>query len=280
MKETICFIGIGNMGSSLVDSFISKNIWQKDKIILCDCESSKLSKYKSIKELLLFEDASEAVQHSENIIIAVKPQNCFELFYKIRDRLSSNALLISIMAGVSILTIQQLTRCAAIIRAMPNLPITLGKGLIGWACSKQVNEKKKLIFKRICYSFGKAIYFNDESHLDIITALSGSGPMYVALFANSLIKAGESLGLSSEQSKIATIQTIIGSALMLQQLPITPEQLMQKITSKGGTTEQASCIFQKYDFENIIAKAVHAAYTRAQTLCKTYQKCLKKKANK
>ncbi len=271
MKKNICFIGIGNMGSSLVDLFINKKIWDINHIILCDYESKKLDKYRKIKHLLLFEDASKAIQHSKNIIIAVKPQDASLLFNQLKGNLYSDSLIISIMAGISISTIQKLTGCISIIRAMPNLPIALGKGLIGWSCSEQVPKKQKLLFHKICHYLGKDIYFYDESYLDIITALSGSGPMYIALFIDSLIKAGKSLGLTEDQAKIATLQTIIGSTLMLEQLSISPEQFIQKITSKGGTTEQASKIFTQYDFTNIIIKAIKAAYNKALSLSQLYK---------
>jgi len=268
MNETICFIGIGNMGSSIIDFIISKNLWKKDKLILCDYEYNKLNKYKNIEDLCLIEDASEAVCHSKNIVIAVKPQDAPCLFEQIKSKITPESLIISIMAGVKINVIQKYTGCKAVIRCMPNLPVKLGKGVIGWSCSNEVDEKRKKFFSYFCRYFGKALYFADEASLDAITALSGSGPMYVALFTQSLIKAGELIGLNENEAKIAAIQTLIGSALMLEQLSMPTELLIQKITSKGGTTEQASKIFHEYDFANIIIKAVQAAYSKARTLGK------------
>ncbi|OGF63769.1 MAG: pyrroline-5-carboxylate reductase [Candidatus Fischerbacteria bacterium RBG_13_37_8] len=266
MKYNLCFIGIGNMGGSLVDIFLHKNLWERKQLLLCDCDERKLLKYANGDSVKLFTDATEAVRQSRTFVIAVKPQDSDALFRKIRMVLHPDSLIISTMAGVSINTICSSTGCNAVIRTMPNLPVMLGKGMIGWACSAAISQKMKIRFRSKIRYIGKELYFPEEETLDKITALSGSGPMYIAFIALSLMEAGIKLGLPEQEARIIAIQTLLGSSMMLAQLAIHPETFIAQITSKGGTTEQAMKIFQHHDLKNIITEAVEAAFARAQTL--------------
>ena len=204
------------------------------------------------------------IKKSDFIILAIKPQNATEVLKELRDfGLNKKTILISIMAGFPIKKILQISGHKKIIRMMPNLGLSVGAGIAAWkkvGLSKMENKKAKNFINNITENFE----VKNEDVLDKVTALSGSGPAYFFSLANSLTKAGEKLGFTKIESKKLVGKTLLASALLSQNGDYG--ELVQKVASKGGTTESALKVFKKRNFDKIILEAVSGAYKRAKEL--------------
>jgi pyrroline-5-carboxylate reductase len=172
------------------------------------------------------------------------------------------------MAGVPIARIKNVFSNGRIIRTMPNLPLQVGEGLVGWSTNKrQFSEAELRLVEEIFSAFGQSIYVNNEKKLDAITAVSASGPAYVFLFIDALVKAAEKLGFDKKQSETLVLKTITGSVSYLQaQDKKDLEQLIKKVASKGGITEVALKELKIDNFYKQWQKAIAKAHQRARQL--------------
>ncbi|MCJ7604931.1 MAG: pyrroline-5-carboxylate reductase, partial [Dehalococcoidales bacterium] len=155
-------------------------------------------------------------------------------------------------------------RC--IVRAMPNTPAQIGLGITGWTATEDVTDAQKEKARIILGSMGKEIYFADEGALDMVTAVSGSGPAYVFLFAEALTIGAEKLGLSPEDARELVLRTLLGAAHLLETSGKSASELRHNVTSKGGTTERALQTLELGGFSTLVDDAVKAAYDRAREL--------------
>lgn len=201
------------------------------------------------------------------LFFCVKPQDF--LMMNIPHRDAAQPLVISIMAGICVETLQRILGHTAIVRAMPNIPLRINKGVIGWYVQPETLSKNELrIITDLLQTFGTCIRVSDEDHLNIITALSGSGPAYVFLFMDTLIRAGTHLGLTQEQSAALVFATMEGSVAYARaaQDDTSLDQLIYRVTSRGGTTEAALQSINPEKFHRTWRTAIEAAYRRAQKL--------------
>ncbi len=149
---------------------------------------------------------------------------------------------------------------------MPNTPARIGYGMTGWTATPEVTAAQKESARAILGAMGKEIYFDDEKYLDMVTAVSGSGPAYFFFLAESLSEAAVKIGLPQKQAEEMVAQTMLGAAQLLAQSGQSAAILRQNVTSKGGTTEAALKVFESAEFRGLAAKAVRAAYERAKEL--------------
>jgi pyrroline-5-carboxylate reductase len=180
--------------------------------------------------------------------------------------LLSQQLVLSILAGVKITTIQRLLHHFRTVRVMPNTPAQIGIGMSGWTASSGVTVAQKEMVSSVLSSLGKEVYFEDEDSLDMVTAISGSGPAYVFLFAECLADAAVEIGLSRENADLLVRQTILGAAHLIDESGESPAALRHKVSSRGGTTIEALQVFEDNDLADIVRRAVRAAYVKAQEL--------------
>ncbi|MBN1161396.1 MAG: pyrroline-5-carboxylate reductase [Dehalococcoidales bacterium] len=262
----IAFIGGGKMGEAIIRAALNGKIGTAQDIIVSDISESRRLYLKKQYGIAVTADNKKAVTGGDVIVLAVKPQNIDEVLADLKGSLKSNQLILSIAAGVKINRIQKGTGHPGIVRAMPNTPAQIGLGMSGWTTAKEVTEKQMLLTQKILGAMGKEIYFGSEKHLDMVTAVSGSGPAYVYLFAESLIEGAVGLGLKRKDAEKLVIQTVLGAAQMMDKAGKTPAELRHDVTSKGGTTERAIKEFEKSKMAGIVEKAVKAAYERAKEL--------------
>ncbi len=180
--------------------------------------------------------------------------------------LTSSQVVVSIAAGVKILTITRGLGISRVVRAMPNTPAQIGYGITGWTATPGVTEEQKDRARTILGAMGQEIYFDDEKYLDMVTAVSGSGPAYFFLFAEALIEAAADIGLPRRTGERLVLQTMLGSAHLWENYDKPVAELRRSVTSKGGTTERAIEVFEKGGFARLVAEAVKAAYARAVEL--------------
>ena len=206
------------------------------------------------------------IRPSEVVVFAVKPQQMKEAarFSGLKDNAN---LVISIAAGVTLTSLAAwLGGYAKLVRAMPNTPALIGAGVTGLYALAGVSEAEKKQAETILAAVSTTVWIPDESLMDAVTAVSGSGPAYVFWFIEQLANAGESLGLSSEVSRKLALETVLGSARLAAQSVDSPAALRERVTSKGGTTEAALKAFEEQKLAERFLRAVEAARDRGAEL--------------
>jgi pyrroline-5-carboxylate reductase len=265
----IAFIGGGNMGEAIIGAMLEKKLCRPADIAVSDISESRRQYLKKQYGITVTDDNREAVKGREVVVLAVKPQNIKEVLANLKGLLKSDQLILSIAAGVKISTISQGTGHRKVVRSMPNTPAQIGLGISGWTATKEVTGEQKKWARVILGAMGKEIYFDDEKYLDMVTAVSGSGPAYFYLFAESIIDGAVELGLKRQDAETLVLQTMLGAAHLMNKSDKTPAELRRNVTSKGGTTERAIEVFEKSDLAGIVKKAVRAACQRAKELGET-----------
>ncbi|MDD4989323.1 MAG: pyrroline-5-carboxylate reductase [Candidatus Pacebacteria bacterium] len=261
-KITIGILGYGNMGQAIVTQ-------------LQTIETSRLPLSLVIHSLGLnhvpgakcVSSIKELLAESDVVFICVKPQEFYELA-PLNSKDCKHLTIVSIMAGVRISNIQKIFPGAKVVRVMPNLPLKVGQGVIGWYLEKtSFSSEQQKFLEKIFSVFGLSVSLDHEEMLDALTAISGSGPAYVFLFANALIKAARELGFSQEIAEKIVIQTITGSMAHVTSLSKPNfENLIKMVQSKGGTTEAALLSLGVSDSYESWQKAIKKAYERAQEI--------------
>jgi len=266
MNNSIAFIGGGNMAASLISGLLA-GPQKPEQILACEPDAEKRTQLEQRYNIKTTGDSSDCTRY-DTIILAVKPQ-VLQSVCKQFSSLNSAAhhLFISIAAGVKSDDIDRwLGGDQAVVRAMPNTPALVSCGATALFANKTVSEDQKMVAENILQAVGISIWVNDEQELDAVTAVSGSGPAYFFLLMEAMQEAGESLGLSPETTRQLTIRTALGAATMADQSNEAPSVLRERVTSKGGTTEQAILSFESSGFRQQVKNALQAAYDRSQTL--------------
>jgi pyrroline-5-carboxylate reductase len=264
----IAFIGGGNMGEGILAAVLEKRLATPPDISLSDISASRRNYLKKKYGVIVTENNRIAVKGKDLIVLAVKPQNIPEVLADLQGHLKSNQFVLSIAAGVSIDTISRGLGHDSIVRAMPNTPARIGFGMSGWTATAAVTPSQRKQARAVLAAMGREIYFDDEKYLDMVTAVSGSGPAYFYLFAESLINAAVNIGISRPDAEQLVRQTMLGSVQLLLESGKPPAALRRAVTSKGGTTERALQVFANADFSKLVRDAVRAAYLRAKELGK------------
>jgi pyrroline-5-carboxylate reductase len=264
---TIAIIGAGNMGASLTGGLI-KNGHPVDKIIAADPSPEKRQHLLHTYGIKVFDENADMTKLADVVIFAVKPQIFESVATPLKEIFAKHKpLVISIAAGVRIASIQKwLGGHAAIVRVMPNTPALIGAGASALYANAEVSEDQHDIAESILRAVGITVWVQEESQMDTVTALSGSGPAYFFLILEALQDAAEELGLSAETAQILAQQTALGAALMAIDSTHSPAELRQHVTSPGGTTEAALAVLEKSDVRSILKKALQAAKTRSEEL--------------
>ena len=261
----IAFIGGGTMGEAIVRCLLGKDFAVPADVVISDVSQSRrelLSREYGVSTLA---DNRKAIEGADLIILAVKPQDLAQAVEEIKNP-APQQLVLSIVAGASLSSLQHGLKHTCIIRAMPNMPAQISEGMTVWTATAQVSQGQKEIARSILGSMGEELYVNDEKYLDMATALSGSGPAYVFLFIEALIDAGVHIGLPRNMAEKLAIQTIIGSTHAVQKTGKHPAELRNMVTSPGGTTVEALLQLEKGNFRSILLEAVAAAYNKAKRL--------------
>jgi len=253
------------MGEAMLAAVLKKKLAEPVGISVSDISGSRRQHLKKQYGVSITENNREAVQDKDIIVLAVKPQNIAEVLSDLKSHLKSSQLVLSIAAGVTISTISRGLAHESVVRAMPNTPAQISLGVSGWTATAVTQEQKEWS-RAILGAMGKEIYFDDESHLDMVTAVSGSGPAYFFLFAESLIDAAVNIGLSRQNAEELVLQTMLGSAQLLLKSGKPPAELRRTVTSKGGTTERALNVFEECGFVRLVQEAIKAAHLRAKEL--------------
>lgn len=264
MQETIGFIGAGNMANSLIGGLIS-NGYPAHLICASDPNSEKLTALHQNYKIHTTENNHDVIAKSSVIIFAVKPQDLGAVAKTLAaDFNDTKHLIISIAAGVHTHYLSRcLNRSMPIIRCMPNTPSLLQAGATALFANPHVLGSQRNLAESIMRSVGITVWLDDEKEMDTVTALSGSGPAYFFFIMEALEQAATAQGLAKETAHLLTIQTALGAARMALESDESITQLRTRVTSPGGTTEQAINVFESAQLGKILADAVHEAKQRA-----------------
>ena len=273
---SIGFIGGGNMASSIIGGLVP-DIIDSDSIHVFDPNFDQLSQLCKQFGVVASPSNEDLIQHCDVVVLAIKPQTMSAVLTPIATILcEKKPLIISIAAGITNdIILQVITQSCkheaprkdlAIIRVMPNTPALVNAGASGMYANDYVTNSQKEIADTLLSAVGCAVWVDNESDIDAVTALSGSGPAYFMLFIQSLIESAEQAGLSHTVAKKLAINTCAGSAKLIQNSEADIAQLIKNVTSPGGTTEQALQSFKNNELPHIIDNAFKAALQRSKEL--------------
>ena len=264
----IAFIGGGNMGEAMLSAVLDKGLTTAKEVYISDINEVRRQHLEKKYNVAVTSDNCLAVSKSDIIVMAVKPQNLAEVMADLQGALKSSQVVLSIVAGANIETLRPGLNHERIVRSMPNTPAQIGEGITVWTATGEVTKEQRAWASSILGAMGEEVYVDDEKYLDMATAVSGSGPAYFFLFAESLIEAGVSIGLSRDVAEKLVLNTMIGSAHLMQQSDKTPAELRRMVTSPGGTTAEALLQLEKGGFTRVVIQAVTAACNKAKELGK------------
>jgi pyrroline-5-carboxylate reductase len=267
-KSQIAFIGAGNMANSLIRGLLAKAV-PAAQLFATDIDQEKLQLLQQECAIRIGTSA-EITANADVIILAVKPQVMAAACESLRASIKkTDCLIISIAAGIPISSMERwLGHDRAIVRCMPNTPALVGEGATGLFANARCSQADIALAGDILSAVGITCWLRSEKDIDTVTALSGSGPAYFFLMMEALEKAAVALGLDAGVARQLSIQTALGAGKLAADSDVAPDELRRRVTSPGGTTEQALLSFQRDDFERIVANAVEAAQKRAAELAK------------
>ncbi len=264
MKITL--IGGGNMGEAILTAIIKQRITPASKITICDISPERLLYLNDKYGVAIEANCARAANDADAVILAIKPQNLKDLTAVINGKLNPSQLVISIIAGKSLKTLKDGLEHDAIVRAMPNTPAQIRKGITVWTADAAVSKEQKTLTASIFAVMGSEIYTDDERQLDMATAVSGSGPAYFLYFTEALAEAAVSIGFSPETAKKLALETALGAAEYATSSGKELAELRAMVTSPGGTTAAAIKTLDDASFKKTVARAVESAHRRALEL--------------
>lgn len=267
LNKKIAFIGPGVMAEAMIAGLLRKRLAAPQNVVAAGPREERGAELVAKYGIKSTSDNSAAAHQADVVVLSVKPQRLTDMMKGIKG-IRADALVLSIVAGASMKKIGAGLKHKAIVRSMPNTPGQIGEGITVWAASKEASEAQHNMARSILSALGDEVYVEDESYLDMATALSGSGPAYVFLFTEALIDAGVHMGFPRRIAEQLVLQTIKGSASFYQSAARHPATLRNQVTSPGGTSAEALYYLEKAGFRTAISRAVWAAYQRSLELGK------------
>ena len=263
---SVTVIGVGNMGSAIVRGMIRRGEFTKEHIIICDLDEKKVEKLVVDLGVKYASSARKAVEKSDFLILAAKPQSFPGLLSEISQFVNTNQTIMSIAAGVTTASIEEtIGKQVPVIRVMPNLPALIGKGISVYCSGSYSTDKDINRAKTVLLSVGKIIEA-PESLLDPVTALSGTGPAYIFHTMEAMIQSGIEMGIDREIAVDLVLQTVLGSAELAMKSKRNISSLREDVTSKGGTTEAAISYLTKKKYFETVINAILEARNRSKEL--------------
>jgi pyrroline-5-carboxylate reductase len=267
-KYQLATIGAGNMAEAVVRGVLNSDLIGKGGIIAMDPDPMRRAAFAEHFGVAVTNDAREAVSDSSVVLLATKPQIFPDAAAAMADHVRAEHLLISIMAGVPTARIEAAFASARprIVRVMPNLPMVVGAGMAGVFGGPRATTADVAYVRRIFDAAGRGVVIDDESLMDAVTAVSGSGPAYYYLFTEAIIEGGIRAGLPEDMAAALAKQACLGAARMMAESGERPAALRDRVTSKGGTTAAALESMNEGRVPAQITAAVIAAFKRGREL--------------
>ena len=264
-RGTLVLVGAGKMGSAMLDGWLARGLDPK-KIIVIEPQPVKALKALARRGVKL--NPKDKVGVASAIVIAVKPQSAPEAVPPLARYIDKTTLVLSIMAGRTIGFLEKsLPTGTAIVRAMTNTPAAIGRGISVAVTNARISMRQRKQASDLLAAIGKVEWVGDETLMDAVTALSGSGPAYIFLLAECMARAGVAAGLPKELATRLARETVAGSAELLHRSDLDAATLRQNVTSPGGTTAAAlEVLMGPGGFDQLLTQAIAAATRRSRDL--------------
>ncbi|MGS2740554.1 pyrroline-5-carboxylate reductase [Sinomicrobium sp. M5D2P17] len=268
----VLVIGAGNMGLTYAQGMAQSDLLKKKDLLILDSAREKTDELRKNDEFDVYEKIEDCLPQADIVFIAVKPYNSDALFEAIKEHKKPGQIFISIMAGVTIKTMQEAMGIKKVVRAMPNLAAKVGHGFTSFTASKQVSRLELLTVESLIDTTGRSILLATEMEVDKSTGISGSGPAYIFYFMQSMMEAAIKMGFSQKDARLMVAQTFQGAVELFNSSDLDPTAWMDRVASKGGTTRAALDSMEENNVKELIKDAAHAAFERAVQLGKENNK--------
>jgi pyrroline-5-carboxylate reductase len=265
-ERKIAVLGAGKAGEALIAGVLTSGWREPSEVVATARHEERLAELAERHGIATTSNNVDAAKGAGIVVIAVKPQDIETLLADVGSTLTADQTVISICAAIPTSLIEgHLDTGVPVVRAMPNTPMTVQEGMAGIAAGAHAEEEHLAATEEVLGSIGRSVRV-DESYMDAITAVSGSGPAYFALLAESMIEAGILLGLSREIATDLVVQTMLGTAKLLRDEHMHPVELREMVTSPGGTTIAAIRELEQAGVRAAFLNAIQAAMTRSKEL--------------
>lgn len=255
------------MAEALISGLLARKVFKPGEIGVHEPDAARLKKLKSRHKIVSLPSNAELTRVSGTILLAVKPQQMGAVLDEIRGLLTSKHLVLSIAAGLDTGYFRsRIPENVRLIRIMPNLCSMIGEGAAALYAAPGTTSGDRAVAKRIFSASGKAVFVDREDLLDVVTAVSGSGPAFAFLFLDAMIEAGAARGLPAALGRELAAQTLIGAAKMTALAKDTLPEMIARVASKGGTTEAGLKVLESVNFRRIVDETIGAATERAREL--------------
>lgn len=266
VAKVVGFIGCGHMASAIIQGVLASGFLNNDQIIASEVNEEIASKKSKELEIDVVIDNKELTRKSDVIFLATKPNYIKDVLNVIKDELTSEKLLISIAAGISTKTIEdEVGFEISVIRVMPNAPALVLEGMSGVVKGKFATDEHIEFTQDFLSNIGKCLVV-EEDKIDVLTAISGSGPAFFYKTINEIARAGEKLGLEYEKALLLSIQTAIGSAKIMLNSDLTPEELISNIATKGGCTQVGVNYMESAESKELFFETIKRTAEKAKML--------------
>ncbi|MDQ6880578.1 MAG: pyrroline-5-carboxylate reductase [Pseudomonadota bacterium] len=263
-RQTVAFIGGGNMASAIVGGLLRQGL-SPGRIEVVEPFAEARARLQSQFGVTAQEHAGPALGRAQLVVWAVKPQTFREAALQARAH-TATALHLSVAAGIRSESIAAWLGTQRIVRAMPNTPALIGKGMTALFARAGVTADEKQVVEQLIGTTGQSLWVELEQQLDAVTALSGSGPAYVFFFLEAMVRAGVEMGLSAQQARRLAVGTFAGASALAEATDDPLDLLRQRVTSRGGTTYAAIASMEQDRVQDLFIEAMRAAGTRAAEL--------------
>jgi len=264
LSTPIAFIGGGNMASAIIGGLLRQGVATEQIEVVEPFEAARAALQEQFG-IQAKAQAGSALARAGLVVWAVKPQTFKDAAAAVAPH-TTDALHLSVAAGITTDSIAQWLGSERIVRAMPNTPALIGQGMTGLFARAAVDADARALIEQVVASTGKHVWVDEEAQLDAVTALSGSGPAYVFLFLEAMVQAGVEMGLGAHQSYQLAVATFQGASELAARSSEPAEVLRQRVTSKGGTTHAAISHMQQAGVPEQFVAAMRAAQQRAKEL--------------
>ena len=268
----ITFIGGGNMGRALISGLLASGFTSNQlSVVEANAVTAlKLHEDFGVQGIGALEQIAFDFSKNNVVVMAIKPQDfnvvAKGLASKLKHATAPGPLILSIAAGIRLQDMSRWLDHARCVRAMPNTPALIGKGITGLFADAAVNADDRQLAETICGAVGQSIWVAEEKLMDAVTAVSGSGPAYVFAFLEAMQSAGEKLGLDTENARKLAYATLEGATQLAQNSDEHAGVLRERVTSKGGTTAAALDVMKQHGWNEILEKAIDAANQRGKAM--------------
>jgi pyrroline-5-carboxylate reductase len=268
----ITFIGGGNMGRALISGLLVNGFAANQLSVVEANASTSLQLHKDFDVQIISSLDQVAFDFSKNnvVVMAIKPQDfnvvAKSLSKKLKHVTAPGPLILSIAAGIRLKDMSRWLDHERCVRAMPNTPALIGKGITGLFADTTVNASDRALVETICNAVGQAVWVKEEKLMDAVTAVSGSGPAYVFAFLEAMQSSGEKLGLDATTARKLAYATLEGASQLAHNSDEHAGILRERVTSKGGTTAAALDILKQLDWHGALEKAIDAASQRGKVM--------------